>query len=101
MTTLTDDEVLSRAEKWARFHKKENLRGRMDEALQGISQADQRRVYLCGMRISGGLPPKVLPATNKAKAEPPAKQAEPPQKKGMNHENKKKPVAKTANRKRA
>ena len=65
MKTLTDDEVIDRAKKWARLHNNVRLRGRMDECLEGISKADQRRVYLCGQRIVGGLSIKVVPAATK------------------------------------
>lgn len=64
---LTDDEVRDRASKWARLHNNVRMRDRMDEALEGLSEADQRRVYLCGQRIVGGLSPKVLPADNNQK----------------------------------
>lgn len=62
--TLTDDEVIDRAKKWARLHRSEKTRARMDECLEGISTADQRRVYLCGQRIAVGLSIKVIPAAN-------------------------------------
>lgn len=62
MKILTDDDVIDRAKKWARLHRNEKTRARMDEALEGISKADQRRVYLCGQRIVGGLPIKVIPS---------------------------------------
>lgn len=62
MKILTDDEVKDRAAKWARLHRKPETRSKMDTALEGISQADQRRVYLCGQRIAAGLPAKVIPA---------------------------------------
>ena len=81
MKILTDDEVLDRAGKWARFHRKPETRNRMDECLEGISKADQRRVYLCGQRIAAGIAPKVLPApasnkeTSNGKTKPKAKQA--------------------------
>lgn len=61
---LTDDEVRERAGKWARLHRKPETRSRMDACLEGISKADQRRVYLCGQRIAAGLSPKVIPANN-------------------------------------
>jgi len=64
MPSLTTEEVLDRAQRWARMHKVEKYRPKMDDLLKGLSEADQRRVYLCGQRISGGLPPKVLPAAN-------------------------------------
>lgn len=59
---LTDDEVKDRAAKWARLHRKPETRTKMDECLAGISQADQRRVYLCGQRIAAGMDAKVIPA---------------------------------------
>ncbi len=61
---LTDDEVIDRAKKWARLHRNEKTRARMDECLAGISTADQRRVYLCGQRIAVGLSIKVVPAAS-------------------------------------
>lgn len=72
--TLTDEEVLDRAERWARFHRKPETRSRMDECLKGLSQADQRRVYLCGQRVATGLAPKVLPAETKERKEPDEKE---------------------------
>lgn len=60
--TLTDDEVVSRAERWARLHSNQKLRGRMDAVLEGLTDEDQRRVYLCGQRMVAGLPLKVVPA---------------------------------------
>jgi hypothetical protein len=66
MKVLTDEEVIDRAAKWARLHRNEKRRDRMDECLDGLSKADQRRVYLCGQRIAGGLPPKVIPAATTA-----------------------------------
>ena len=62
MKILTDDEVKDRAAKWARLHRKPETRSKMDTCLAGISDADQRRVYLCGQRIAAGLPAKVIPA---------------------------------------
>ena len=62
MKLLTDDEVKDRAAKWARLHRKPETRAKMDTALQGISEADQRRVYLCGQRIAAGMDAKVIPA---------------------------------------
>lgn len=67
--TLTDDEVIDRAKKWARLHRNEKTRARMDECLVGISIADQRRVYLCGQRIAVGLSIKVIPAANNEKGD--------------------------------
>ena len=64
---LTTEEVIDRAKKWARLHRNQNTRSRMDECLAGISNADQRRVYLCGQRIATGLPIKVVPAANQEK----------------------------------
>ena len=62
MKILTDDEVKDRAAKWARLHRKPETRSKMDTVLEGISQADQRRVYLCGQRIAAGMDAKVIPA---------------------------------------
>jgi hypothetical protein len=59
---LTDDEVLDRAKVWAHLHAKPQTRDKMDQVLDGLSSADQRRVYLCGQRIAGGLKPRVIPA---------------------------------------
>ena len=70
MKTLTNEEVLECAERWARFHRKPETRARMDECLKGLIEADQRRVYLCGQRIVGGLAPKVLPAQTEQRKEP-------------------------------
>lgn len=65
--SLTDEEVVDRAKKWARLHRNPNTRARMDAVLEGISKADQRRVYLCGQRIVGGLPIKVIPSASNQK----------------------------------
>jgi hypothetical protein len=62
MKVLTDEEVVDLAKKWARFHRNPKTRARMDECLEGISKADQRRVYLCGQRVACGMDPKVIPA---------------------------------------
>ena len=59
---LTDDEVWDRARDWAHLHAKPTTRNQMDAILEGLSSADQRRVYLCGQRIAGGLKPRVIPA---------------------------------------
>jgi hypothetical protein len=59
---LTDDEVINRAERWARLHANPKYRDKMDALLEDLSEVDQRRVRLCGQRIAGGLKPKVLPA---------------------------------------
>jgi hypothetical protein len=67
--TLTDDEVRERAQRWARLHKIEKYRPQMDEVLNGLSADDQRRVYLCGQRIAGGLPFKVIPPAQQGKEE--------------------------------
>jgi hypothetical protein len=62
MQILTEEEVAARAQRWARFHGNIKYRDKMDEVLEGLSKADQRRVYLCGQRMVAGLPLKVLPA---------------------------------------
>lgn len=69
MKSLTDEEVLDRAERWARFHRKPETRSRMDECLKGLTLDDQRRVYLCGQRVAGGLAPKIIPAQSKQREE--------------------------------
>jgi hypothetical protein len=66
MKLLTDEEVVDRAQRWARFHKNEKYRDKMDEVLVGLSETEKRRVYLCGQRIAGGLPIKVIPAASAA-----------------------------------
>jgi hypothetical protein len=63
MKDLEYEDIIDRAERWARFHSKPNLRNRMDECLEGITDADQRRVYLCGQRIAAGLKAKVADFT--------------------------------------
>jgi hypothetical protein len=65
MESLTNDQVAERAQRWAILHKQEKNRAKMDAILDGLSADDQRRVYLCGQRMSGGLPLKVIPAENK------------------------------------
>lgn len=59
---LTNEQVASRAQSWARMHANPNYRDKMDTVLEGLSEADQRRVYLCGQRMAAGLPLKVIPA---------------------------------------
>jgi len=63
VTALTNEEVIGRAKDWAHLHRNPKTRPRMDAILDGLSEADQRRVYLCGQRIVGGLPIKVVPST--------------------------------------
>jgi hypothetical protein len=65
MAALTDDQVAERAQRWAILHKQEKNRAKMDAVLDDLSEADARRVYLCGQRMVGGLPLKVIPADNK------------------------------------
>ena len=72
--SLTTEEVLDRANRWARMHKLVKYRDKMDDLLIGLSDEDQRRVVLCGQRISGGLPPKVIPASTNGKEESHAKE---------------------------
>ena len=72
--SLTDEEVIDRAERWARFHRKPETRSRMDDCLKGLTKADQRRVYLCGQRVVGGLAPKVIPAETEQRKEPDEKE---------------------------
>lgn len=79
---LTTEEVIDRAKKWARLHRNQNTRAKMDECLAGISTADQRRVYLCGQRIATGLPIKVVPAANNQKGEKDAPNGSPKNRKG-------------------
>jgi hypothetical protein len=58
---LTEEQVYDRAKDWAHLHKNPKTRDQMDKLLEGLSPPDQRRVYLCGQRVAGGLPYKVLP----------------------------------------
>jgi len=67
--SLTGDEVLERAQRWAFLHKRPENRPKMDAVLNGLNAEDQRRVYLCGQRICGGLPIKIIPAANNRKEE--------------------------------
>lgn len=70
---ITDEAVIERARDWANYHKNPKTRDKMDEALEGICVADQRRVYLCGQRIAAGMTAKVIPAppsSTPAKAKP-------------------------------
>jgi hypothetical protein len=57
---LTDDQIVERAREWSRLHLEPLTRGKMDAVLDGLSPADQRRVVLCGQRISGGLEPRIF-----------------------------------------
>jgi hypothetical protein len=65
---LTNEQVVERARDWAQLHSKEKTRSKMDEVLEGLSSADQRRVYLCGQRIAAGLSAKVIPAAQPKEA---------------------------------
>jgi len=65
METLTDDQVAERAQRWAILHKQQKNRDKMDAILDGLSAEDKRRVYLCGQRMVGGLPLKVISAENR------------------------------------
>jgi hypothetical protein len=47
--------LIDRAHKWAALHRNPKTRDKMDDVLADLSKADQRRVYLCGQRIAGGL----------------------------------------------
>jgi hypothetical protein len=71
--SLTNDEVLEKAQRWAFLHKHPENRGKMDAVINGLNAEDQRRVYLCGQRISGGLSPKVIPAADNHRKEVPKK----------------------------
>jgi hypothetical protein len=55
------DRLLLLAAKWADLHAARRTRERMDEILAGLSEADARRVILCGQRIAAGLPPRIAP----------------------------------------
>ena len=57
---LTKEEVVERAEEWARLHGQREFQ-QMDECLAGLSKDDERRVYLCGQRMAGGLKLRVIP----------------------------------------
>lgn len=73
MKILNDDEVVDRATRWARLHASIKTREKMDAVLDGLSKADQRRVYLCGQRIACGLSVKVIPAPVSATPTPAVK----------------------------
>jgi hypothetical protein len=66
---LTDEEVVAHAQRWVQCWRIVKYRDKMDGVLDGLSQADQRRVILCGQRMVGGLPLKVIPAASKGKEE--------------------------------
>ena len=51
-------DLLDRAKRWAALHSNPKTRSKMDQLLEGLSEADQRKVYLNGQRISKGMPPK-------------------------------------------
>jgi hypothetical protein len=68
---ITDEEVMSRAGRWAKLHSDPKLRGRMDKVIEDLSESDQRRVYLLGQRLAGGLSIKIVPATTEAKRKEP------------------------------
>jgi hypothetical protein len=71
---ITDEEIISRAGRWAKLHSNPKLRGRMDNVIEDLSEEDQRRVYLLGQRLAGGLPIKIVPpATTSERKEPNAK----------------------------
>jgi hypothetical protein len=67
MEVVSDDKIRELAQRWALLHKLEKNRDKMDGVFKGLSESDQRRVYLCGQRISGGLSPKVLPPSENRK----------------------------------
>ena len=56
------------AKRWAALHSNPKTRSKMDQLLVGLSEADQRKVYLDGQRISGGMPPKHFKDVNQAQA---------------------------------
>jgi hypothetical protein len=57
----SEDRLLSLARRWADLHSKPKQRDKMDEILVGLSEAEARRVILCGQRIASGLTPKIAP----------------------------------------
>jgi hypothetical protein len=62
---MDDDEVIDRAQRWARLHANPKLRGRMDTLLEDASEEDQRRIRLLGQRIAAGMSIKLVPAATK------------------------------------
>jgi len=54
-----DQQLIERARKWAQLWRNPKTRSRMDEALKGLSKPDERKVVLCGQRISAGLAPRI------------------------------------------
>jgi len=56
----TDAGLVILARKWAELHVKPKTRDQMDDVLTGLSDADARRVILCGQRIAAGLTPKIV-----------------------------------------
>jgi hypothetical protein len=57
-------DLLERAKRWAALHSDPKTRPKMDELLAGLSEADQRKVYLDGQRISKGMQPKYFKDVN-------------------------------------
>jgi hypothetical protein len=68
MKILDNDQVIQRAQEWALLHFNRQYNA-MDKVLEGISVADQRRVYLCGQRIRAGMKPKVIPTLERRENE--------------------------------
>ena len=52
--------LIDTAREWARLHANPKTRDRMEGVLNGLSNADKRRVVLCGQRIAGGLSVKLV-----------------------------------------
>jgi len=55
-----DSRLIEKAQEWARLHRNPETRSQMDRVLSGLSEADKRKVYLCGQRIAGGLSVKLV-----------------------------------------
>ena len=67
MKFLTNEEVADRAQRWVQFWRIVKYRDKMESVMDGLNEADKRRVRLCGQRMSVGLPLKVLPAPEQGK----------------------------------
>jgi len=59
-TSLDDERLIDRARDWAHLHANPKTRDQMDKILNGLSEADKRRVRLCGQRIASGLSVKLV-----------------------------------------
>jgi hypothetical protein len=60
---LDESELRHRAQRWAELHANPKTRAEMDSLLAGLTEAEQRTVYLNGQRLRAGMPYKPVQPT--------------------------------------